>query len=228
VMRQHGGRKSDFRRGTRLGREDHAVRWQRGRNRRAWMSREAFAALPRSIAMRELRVRVDKRGFRTKVFVVVTSLLDAEAYRPRELAGLYRQRWHAELDIRSIKQTLKMDVLRCKTPAMVGKEVFAHLLAYNLVRGVMAEAASRHGEEPRRLSLQGAWQVLEGFRGELARAREGREAALRDEMLLTIAGERVGDRPDRYEPRARKRREKMYPRLQVPRREARRRLARAG
>jgi hypothetical protein len=228
VMRQHGGRKSDFRRGERLGREDHAVRWQRGRNRRPWMGREAFAALPRSIAMRELRVRVDKRGFRTKVFVVVTSLLDAEAYPPRELAGLYRQRWHAELDIRSIKQTLKMDVLRCKTPEMVRKEVFAHLLAYNLVRGVMAEAASRHGVKPRRLSFQGARQVLAGFRGELARAPSWRAEALRAEVLLSIAGERVGDRPDRYEPRARKRREKMYPRLQVPRKEARRRLARAS
>jgi hypothetical protein len=228
VMRQHGKRPTDFRRGRRLGRQDHVVEWQRGRNRRSWMGREEFAGLPRSIAMRELRVRVDKRGFRTRVFVVVTSLLDAEAYPPRELADLYRQRWHCELDIRSIKQTLKMDVLRCKTPAMVRKEVFAHLLAYNLIRGVMGEAASRHGEEPRRLSFQGARQVLEGFRGELARAPSGREAALRDEMLLTIAGERVGDRPDRYEPRARKRREKMYPRLQVPRGEARRRLARAG
>jgi hypothetical protein len=228
VMRQHGGRKSDFRRGQRPGREDHLVEWERGRDRRPWMSREAFAALPRSIAMRELRVRVDKRGFRTRVFVVATSLLDAGSYPPRELAGLYRQRWHAELDIRSIKQTLKMDVLRCKTPAMVRKEVFAHLLAYNLVRGVMAEAASRHGVKPRRLSFQGARQVLAGFRGELARAATGRAAALRGEMLLAIAGERVGDRPDRYEPRARKRREKMYPRLQVPRNEARKRLARAS
>ena len=228
VMRQHGGRKSDFRRGERLGREDHAVRWQRGRNRRSWMGREAFAALPRSIAMRELRVRVDRRGFRTKVFVVVTSLLDAEAYPAPELAALYRQRWHCELDIRSIKQTLKMDVLRCKTPAMVRKEVFAHLLAYNLIRGVMAEAARCHGSLPRRLSFQGARQVIEGFRGELARAASWRAEALRVEVLRAIAGERVGDRPDRYEPRARKRREKMYPRLQVPRKEARRRLARAS
>jgi hypothetical protein len=228
VMRQHGGRPSDFRRGQRLGREDHLVEWQRGRNRRAWMSREAFAELPRSIAMRELRVRVDKRGFRTKVFVVVTSLLDAKAYPPRELASLYRQRWHAELDLRSIKRMMKMDVLRCKTPGMVRKEVFAHLLVYNLIRGVMAEAADRHGVKPRQLSFQGARQVLEGFRPELAKAAPGQAIALRGEALKAIAGERVGDRPDRYEPRARKRREKMYPRLQVPRREARRRLARAG
>ena len=192
------------------------------------MGRREFAALPRSIAMRELRVRVDKPGFRTKVFVVVTSLLDAKAYPPRELAGLYRQRWHAELDLRSIKQLMRMDVLRCKTPAMVRKEVFAHLLVYNLIRGVMAEAATRHGVRPRHLSFQGARQVLEGFRPELATAPPGRAAALRGEALAAIAGERVGDRPDRYEPRARKRREKMYPRLQVPRAVARKRLARAG
>lgn len=106
--------------------------------------------------------------------------------------------------------------------------VFAHLLVYNLVRGVMAEAAARHEVEPRRLSFQGARQVLEGFRPELAKAAPRQATALRDEALKAIAGERVGGRPDRYEPRARKRREKMYPRLQVPRREARRRLARAG
>ena len=228
VMRQHGGRPSDFRRGRRLGREDHLVEWQRGRNRRAWMSREAFAELPRSIVMRELRVRVDKPGFRTKVFVVVTSLLDAEAYPAAELASLYRQRWHAEFDIRSIKQTMRMDVLRCKTPGMVRKEVFAHLLVYNLIRGVMADAADRHGVPPRGLSFQGARQVLEGFRGELAKGSVGRTSGLRDEVLKAIAGERVGDRPDRYEPRARKRREKMYPRLQEPRQEFKKRFARAS
>ena len=89
------------------------------------MSREEFAALPRVLLMREAKVRVDKRGFRTKVFVVVTTLLDPEVFPRQELAGLYRARWHAELDIRSIKQTLKMDVLRCKTPAMVRKEIWA-------------------------------------------------------------------------------------------------------
>ena len=111
--------------------------------------------LPRALAMRELRVRVDKPGFRTREFVVVTSLLDPEAFPREELAGLYRARWHAELDIRSIKQTMKMDVLRCKTPEMVRKEFWAHLLAYNLIRGVMAEAARRHGLAPRQSELPG-------------------------------------------------------------------------
>jgi Transposase DDE domain len=122
VMRQHGGRPSDFRRGTRLGRQDHLVVWHRHRNRPDWMGRQEFAALPRELAMRELRVRVGKPGFRTKSFVVVTTLLDPAAFPAVELASLYRQRWHAELDIRSLKIAMRMDVLRCKTPAMVRKE----------------------------------------------------------------------------------------------------------
>ena len=111
------------------------------------MDRLSFRRLPRSLEMRELRVRVDKPGFRTREFVVVTSLLDAELYPREELAGLYRARWHAELDIRSIKQTMKMDVLRCKTPEMVRKEIWAHLLVYNMIRGGDGRggAASRPG-----------------------------------------------------------------------------------
>ena len=125
------------------------------------------------------------------------------------------------MDIRSIKQAMRMDVLRCKTPGMVRKEVWAHLLAYNLVRGVMAEAASRHGVAPRRLSLQGARQTLEAFRGEAGRAGGLAETALR-----AIAYHRVGDRPDRVEPRVVKRRPKAYPRMHVTRKLARSRLMR--
>jgi hypothetical protein len=228
VMRQHGGRPSDFRRGSKLGREDHLVEWQRGRQRRSWMSLLEFHRMPRSLTMRELRVRIDKKGFRARQFVVVTSLLDPVAYPAKELAGLYRARWHAELDIRTIKCLMQMDVLRCTTPEMVRKEIWAHALVYNLMRGVMAEAAHRRGVQPRSLSFQGARQVVQNYRAEMATASAARAEELRADALVAIAGERVGDRPDRYEPRARKRREKMYPRLQVPRRVARKRLARAG
>jgi hypothetical protein len=228
VMRQHGGRPSDFRRGRRLGREDHWIEWHRSRNRPQWMSREEFAALPRELLMRELKVRVDKPGFRTKVFVVVTSLLDPEVFPRSELAGLYRARWHAELDIRTIKQTLRMDVLRCKTPAMVRKEIWGHFLVYDLIRGVMAESARRHGLRPREMSFQGARQMMEGFRVELNRAQPGEVAGLVGVLLGVIATLRAGDRPDRYEPRVVKRRPKAYPRMHEPRKEAKQRLARAS
>jgi Transposase DDE domain len=192
VMRQHGGRPSDFRLGQRLGREDHLVEWQRDRQRRGWIGLLQFHRLPRSIVMRELRVRVDKRGFRTREFVIVTCLLDPMEYPSKELAGLYRTRWHAELDLRSIKQVMQMDVLRCKTPEMVRNEIWGHLLVYNLLRAVMAEAAQREGVQPRGLSFQGARQVVDGFRGELARASDSQADRLREEALAAIAGERVG------------------------------------
>jgi hypothetical protein len=228
VMRQTGGRRSDSRRGTRLGREDHLVLWRRSRNRRPWMGREEFAALPRAMTMRELRVRVGQRGFRTRSFVVVTTLLDPAAYPAEELASLYRRRWHGELDIRSLKVAMRMDVLRCRTPAMVRKEFWAHLLAYDLVRGAMAEAAVRDGVSPRGLSFQGARQTLEAFRGELSRASGQSAAVLAEVALGAIASHRVGDRPDRVEPQVVKRRPKAYPRMQVPREVARRRLMRVA
>jgi len=228
VMRQHGGRPADFRRGTRLGRQDHKVEWHRNRNRPGWMGREEFAALPRVLTMRELRVRVDKPGFRTRSFVVVTTLLDPAAFPAVELASLYRQRWHAELDIRSLKVAMRMDVLRCQSPAMVRKEFWAHLLAYDLIRGAMAQAAWRHCVWPRELSFQGARQTLEGFRGELGHATTATAAVLAEAAWCAIASHRVGDRPDRVEPRVVKRRPKAYPRMQVPRKVARKRLMRVA
>jgi hypothetical protein len=228
VMRQTANRVTDFRRGTKLGREDHLIEWHRHRNRWKWMSRETFAALPRVLLMRELRVRVEKRGFRTKEIVVVTTLLDAEAYPRDELATLYRDRWNVELDIRSIKQTLRMDVLRCKTPDLVRKEIWAHLLVYNLIRGAMAEAARRHDVMPRQLSLQGARQTLQAFRDELNRVPAKVAFALSAAVLGAIAYHRVGDRPDRAEPRVGKRRPKPYPRMQAPRKLAEKRAATAA
>jgi hypothetical protein len=228
VMRQTANRATDFRRGTRLGHEDHLIEWHRHRNRWKWMSREMFAALLRVLLMRELQVRVAKRGFRTRDFVVVTTLVDADKYPREELAGLYRTRWHAELDIRSIKQTMRMDVLRCKTPDLVRKEIWAHLLMYNLIRGAMAKAARRHNVTPRQLSLQGARQTLKAFRAELTRVPTRVAFALTEAVLRTIAYHRVGDRPDRVEPRVLKRRPKAYPRMQVPRRLARKCVMKAA
>jgi hypothetical protein len=127
-----------------------------------------------------------------------------------------------------LKQAMKMDVLRCRTPAMVRKEFWAHLLAANLIRGMMAEAARRHGLFPRQLSFQGARQMIEGFRVELNRAAAGEVGGLVGVMLGAAASLRVGDRPDRVEPRVVKRRPKAYPRMQEPRSVFKERVARAG
>jgi hypothetical protein len=137
VVRLHQLRRVDFRRGRRLGPRDHVVRWPKP-PRPDWMDDATYEALPAALDVREVEVRVTQPGFRTRQLVVATTLRDAHAFPARDLAALYRARWHAELDLRSLKITLGMEVLRCKSPEMVRQELWAHLLAYNLIRTVMA------------------------------------------------------------------------------------------
>jgi hypothetical protein len=223
VFRLHHRRRADFRRGRRLGREDHVVRWRKPQ-RPGWLDEADYAALPAQLAVREVRVRVAQPGFRCRALVVVTTLLDPAAVTAADLAQLYQARWHAELDLRSLKVTLGMDVLRGQSPATVRKEVWAHLLAYNLIRTVMAQAAREHGLEPRQLSFTGALQTAAAFAEALGRASAGELPRLYATLLRAVAAHRVGDRPDRVEPRVWKRRGKAYPLLKEPRQKARTRL----
>jgi hypothetical protein len=220
VVRLHQLRTADFRRGCRVGAKDHVVAWPKP-PRPEWMDEETYARLPDWLVVREVAVRVEQVGFRTRALVVVTTLVDAVSYPARDLAELYRARWHAELDLRSLKITLSMDILRCKTPAMVRKEFWAHLLAYNLIRTAMAQTALDLGISPRFLSFKGALQALNTFAERLLHADEAVAAELYEWLRLVIGSYLVGDRPDRIEPRARKRRPKDYPNLHKPRHQAR-------
>jgi hypothetical protein len=219
-------RRADFRQGTRLGKDDHLVLWKKPTSIRS-VDRETYRSLPDSIAIREVRFRVEQPGFRTRSIVVVTTLLGPEQATREDLAALYRARWNNELDLRSIKVTLQMDVLRCKTPELVRKEIWAHVLADNLIRTVMAQAAARAGCPPRSISFKATLQVLEAFRPLIAhQAHRGasHRAALYQHILRAIAVHRVADRPDRFEPRMAKRRPKRYDRLTRPRQEIKRRM----
>jgi hypothetical protein len=219
VSRLSAHRRADFRKGTRLGRDDHLVVWKKPTSIRS-VDRRTYNALPDSITVREARFLVEQPGFRTRSVVVVTTLLDPEQATRDELASLYRARWNNELDLRSIKVTLQMDTLRCKTPELVRKEIWAHVLAYNLIRTVMAQAAAREGVPPRSISFKATLQVLEAFRPLIdhrAHRGEAHLAALYRQVLGAIAVHRVADRPDRFEPRMAKRRPKRYDRLTKPR-----------
>jgi hypothetical protein len=146
-------RRADFRRGKRLGHGDHIVIWPKPPKPRS-IDRQTYDALPEFLLIREGRVRIDQPGFRIRTLIVATTLLDANQFTKEDLAQLYRQRWNAELDLRALKRTLQMDVLRCKTPELVRKEIWTHILAYNLIRTIMAQAAIKHAIQPRSLSLQ--------------------------------------------------------------------------
>jgi len=215
VLRKHQLRRTDFRTGERLGKDDHLVFWVRPQ-RPTWMSAEQYAALPHALTLREVRVRVAQKGFRTRSLVVVTTLLDAEEYPADEIALLYRQRWQAELHLRSLKIVLQMDHLRCKTPERVHNEFYTHLLGYNLIRGVMAAAALQSGQSPWEISFKGTLQTLSQFLP-LLLARLSTDAWC-EALLTAIATHVVGNRPDRVEPRRVKRRPKPYQYLYKPRR----------
>jgi hypothetical protein len=223
VTRQHQCRKTDFRRGERLGEGDHVVVWERPA-RPDWMDEATYASIPKTLTVREVSVRVDVPGFRVRELVVVTTLTDAERYPQEEIARLYRLRWHVELDLRNIKTSLRLDDLRGTTPETVRREIWVHWLAYNLVRKVSAQAALRKEKTPRDLSFASALAAVAGA---------WMLASVADASLLSlhataqhrsIAWSTVGKRPDRVEPRAVKRRPKSHKLLTRPRPEARAKL----
>jgi hypothetical protein len=196
-------------------RDGDVILWQRPNEPRG-MTGAQYRCYPKELLMRQVTVDARDRENRAEVFKVVTTMLDA-SIDGGQVGDLYERRWSGEVDIRAIKVTMQMDVLRCKSPEMVEKEIWAHLLAYNLLRTVMAVAAAEHGIEPREVSFTGAKQAVTAFAPKIEAARPGDRPALIDALLTVIAYHRVGDRPGRWEPRARKRRRKPGAHLHEPR-----------
>jgi hypothetical protein len=226
VSRLSAHRRADFRKGRRLGKDDHLVVWRKPTSIRS-VDRRTYNARPDSITVREARFRVEQPGFRTRSVVVVTTLLDPAQASREELASLYRARWNNELDLRSIKVTLQVSMLRGQTPEMVRKEIWTHALAYNLIRTVMAQAAAGEVVPPRSISFKAALQVLEAFRPLIdyqAHRGASHRAALYEQLLRAIAVHRVADRPDRFEPRMAKWGPRRFDCLSRPRAEVKRRM----
>ena len=223
----HQSRNFDFRRGRHLGTKDHVVRWRKPA-RPKWMDKATYQQMPDELVIRELHIKVQEAGFRVSELVLVTTMQDPKRYRKEELADLFLARWNIELDLRSIKDIMQMAVLSCKTPEMVQKEIWMHALAYNLIRGVIARAAEANDEEPRHISFKGALQTMTAFQDYLKQATPHERERLIAEMLRAIATHRVGDRPNRAEPRANRRRPKPQRHLNEPRDQARKHLLANG
>ena len=220
VTRLHQRRQIDFRRGRRLGKGDHIVEWKRP-EKPEWMDQTTYDRMPPTIQVREVHVHVGHPGFRTESLVVVSTLTDADQYTQADIAELYGQRWLAELDIRAIKITMGMDVLRCKTPAMVRKEMWTCLLAYNLIRRAMLQSAKESNQSPRALSFCAALQAIAASWQVIVLSDDSVVARMVDAELKNLAAHIVGDRPGRVEPRAIKRRPKPHDLLTKPRHKAR-------
>jgi hypothetical protein len=208
VMRAHQARKLKGERMT----------WKKPQRKTETWDKALWSELPEELVMRIVRFRVSIPGFRTEEIVLVTTLLDTEAYPDHQLARLYLRRWGIELFFRDIKTTLGLDVLRCESPDMIEKEIWMQALAYNMIRALMLEAALTHNVELDRLSFKGTVDTLRQWTPLFAPRMFSFKHA-RAELLRIIAADQVPDRPNRCEPRARKRRPKPYQLLTKPRRQ---------
>lgn len=224
VFRLHASRKADFRKGDRLGKDDQLVVWQRPAH---WtpscgLTREEFTHVPNEMVVRQIRISDAPKGFRSRTIVVVTTLLDPVEAPADEIRALYRDRWTVELDLRSLKIALGMDVLRAHTVDVVGKELMMHLVAYNLIRVLMWQAAKRHDRDLHSLSFTGTLHRLQDAASQLLLLDRliSKDTAF-DYLLQRIAEDVLPDRPGRTEPRCVKRRPKNYRRLTRPRRPSR-------
>lgn len=218
VMRNHQRRTVGKTRLKRLGRNDWLVAWHKSKAGPKWPSKAVWRRLPETLEVREISFRVPVKGFRTKAITVATTLLDPVAFPTQAFADLYRRRWQAELFLRDIKTTLGMDVLRCKSPDMVHKELTLYMIAYNLVRLTMLEASAQEDVLVESVSFKGTLATLRQWAPLFLAASRHRRKSLWPRLLATLARDPVPRRPNRFEPRARKRRPKNYQLLNKPRR----------
>ena len=218
VCRLHQRRKADFRTGQRLGPDDRLMQWVRPKQWRpsTGISQEEFQELPQAMTVRHIRITQAPPGFRSRTIVVVTTLLDPVAYPADDIRALYRDRWTAELNFRSLKTNMGMEILRGHSVDVVRKEILMHLIGYNLIRILMWQAAREHGRDLHRLSFTGTLHRLRVHLPLLILQRI-HTLALFSQLVLWIAEDTLPDRPDRIEPRRVKRRPKTYSRLTKPR-----------
>jgi DDE family transposase len=221
VSVSHHARVVDFTKGHILGPKDHIVEWSKPQHR-DYLDVQTQSELPNTVLVREFAIEIEGRNGGKEQAIIVTTITDPTVPQ-KELSDLYWARWNCELDIRSIKHSLHMDILRCKTPEMIHKEIWCHLLAYNLLRATMVESAKRNDITPRQLSVKGAMQAIESFTPAMM-AVDGSDV-LYSAMLTTVSAHRVGNRPGRQEPRLNKRRPPRKTFMMVPRQKYYRRLA---
>lgn len=207
IFRGQNQRYYDFRMGERLGKNDHIVLWAKPQKPK-WMDQRKYDSYPSTIQVREFKVAGN---------IYVTTFLSYRKYQKKELAKIYERRWEIEINLRSIKDVMNMDMLSCKTPEMVRKEIGIHFLAYNFIRIIMAEACTIHDAIPWKVSFKGSVQLLNEFMPHFLNASPGRNKTMYAEMLFLIVRNEIGNRPGRIEPRLIKQRPKPFPTLNRPR-----------
>ncbi len=203
-----------------LGKNDHLVQWKKTRKSPKWLTPQQWEKLPEFMTVRHVRVDIDRPGFRTKKVIVATTLLDHKRYPPQAIADLYLRRWMAELFLRDVKTTMNMEVLRCRTTHMIHKELAMFIIAYNLIRFLIYQAALKNNRDPYRISFAGAMQTIRQWFPLLPILKGEKEKIhFIEEMIQILAADILTRRERKRHPRAIKRRPKSYQLLTKPRHE---------
>ena len=217
VFRKHQSRKTTTQKGKIIGDCDKLVTWHKPKKCPKGLSEEEFLTLPSTLTVREIYYYIIVPGFRTQRVSLITTLLDTTIYSSLGILKLYGERWNVELNLKHLKTTLGMEILRCKTPQMVRKELYVYLPRYNLLRTLMWTAGTTYGSPPLRLSLQGTRHHFSNFIPELLAHTGAKRLQIFQTLLKIIVHKSVAERPGRAEPRVRKRRPKAYPLMKQPR-----------
>ena len=206
------------RRIKRLAKNDWLILWEKKGKPSPWLTALQWAGLPCQMTLRAVKGRCYQKGFRVRQATVVTTLLDPKLYPAQEILRAYLWRWRLEMCLDDLKTTLQMEMLRSRSPQMAQKEVYTRLIAHNLIRGILAQAATEHLVRLERISFKGSLDALRQFSQAMSQARSKKKRQqLWDRLLETLAADLVPERPGRREPRAVKRRKHKYPRLDAPR-----------
>ncbi len=218
VFRLHQARRADLRKGKRLGKSDRLFTWRKPLQKPPWLPHCWWKKIPAELTVRVIRFQLRRRGYRPESVTLVTTLLEAEKYPAQDIAELYARRWKIELWFRDIKTSMGMEVLRCKSPQMVHKELEMFFIAYNLIRCLIVQAGTSNDVALERMSFKGTVDSVRQFSLAIAQARsKKKQHQLIVELLEVIARDQIPDRPGRIEPRAVKRRPKPYQLLNRPR-----------
>ena len=204
-----------------LGEDDLLIHWPKPKWKETLSySKAEWNALPDRLELRQIKVQVQEPGYRTQSFFIITTLTDANLYSADDVAGLYFQRWDVELFFRDIKTTLGMDILRCKSPSMVRKEILMHFIVYNCLRLLMLNAADQADVPVRLISFKASIQTLRQWepllKPDMSTAEQARLMSL---LCDSLAASVIHSRPGRREPRCKKRRPKNFQRMTRPRNE---------
>ena len=215
------------RRSRRLGRNDWLIEWKKGAKASPWMTLLHWQGLPATLTLRAVKGSLYQKGFRVRQVTVITTLLDPELYPAQEILYAYLRRWRLEMCLDDLKTTLHLESLRNRSPEMAHKELYTRLIAHNLIRCTMAQAATEHKVSLDRISFKGSLDAVRQFAHAMAQAKSKKKRQqLWTELLRTLAADLVPERPGRREPRAVKRKKNKYPRLVGPRRKFRDHLKR--